>query len=114
MNYTDGSIYIKGKSSPENTPEFYNPVFKAISDFQFADRKDITANLQYVYFNTSSARCIYMILTKLKKLQDLGKNVTVNWYAEEDDEDMIETGMDFQDIVDIHLNIELIEVSNAY
>lgn len=105
VNYNKGVIYIKGRSSPENTLEFYEQVFEAIAAFEFEEQETITANLEYLYFNTSSARCIYLILSELTKLKDLGKKVIVNWFAEENDEDMVETGQDFQDIVDLEFNI---------
>jgi hypothetical protein len=38
-----------------------------------------------------------------------GKAIAVNWYYEEDDIDMMETGEDFQDLIDLDFN--LVELS---
>ena len=56
-------------------------------------------NIQLEYFNTSSSKCI---LDDFKKLETLsGTSITINWYYEEDDEDMLEAGEDYQALVDI-------------
>ncbi|MEQ9466037.1 MAG: DUF1987 domain-containing protein [Ekhidna sp.] len=105
VNYSNGKVDVKGRSSPENTMEFYDPFIKAIALLKETGQPKIEANFRLIYFNTSSARCIYLIIRELKTLEEHGKKVTINWFAEEDDEDMVETGLDFQDIVDIDINI---------
>lgn len=114
VNYTNGIIDVKGRSSPENTMEFYNPFIKAIALLQNAKTPNVEANFKLIYFNTSSARCVYLIIKELKTLENKGKKVTINWFAEEDDEDMVETGLDFQDIVDIEINIQMTKTSGEY
>ena len=109
VNYQEGVLSIKGRSSPENTLEFYNPVFEAIEKLIDSPKIELTANFRMLYFNTSSARCFFMIIKLLKKLKNNGKNIVINWYADEDDEDMQETGEDYQDIVNIPFNIHLVE-----
>lgn len=111
VNFSTGEFDIKGRSSPENTLAFYEPIFKAILHLKKFEAEDITANFSMLYFNTSSARCFFMIIKLLKKLKDSGKNVIINWYADEDDEDMQETGLDYQEIVDIEFNIHLVDES---
>lgn len=113
VNYQSGVIKLGGRSSPENTMEFYEPFLKAISLMSKMSKPEITAKFKMMYFNTSSARCIYLIIKELKKLQDRGKKVKVVWFAEEDDEDMLETGMDFQDILGIAINIQMIKNAEA-
>ena len=49
------------------------------------------------------------LLDVFKKLETLsGSNVSVKWYYEEDDEDMLEAGEDYEAIID--LDFEMIEV----
>ncbi|WP_436518034.1 DUF1987 domain-containing protein [Ekhidna sp. To15] len=112
VNYRSGKIELSGRSSPENTMEFYDPFIKAIVLMSRLKRPKIEANFKMVYFNTSSARCIYLVVKVLKKLQDCGKQISINWYADEDDEDMIETGMDFQDIIGIKFNFRSTEIAD--
>jgi hypothetical protein len=111
VNFATGEMEIRGRSCPENTLEFYEPIFTAIKKLSNNNIENVTANFRMLYFNTSSARCFFMIIKLLKKLKESGKNVIINWYADEDDEDMQETGMDYQEIVEIEFNIHLVDES---
>lgn len=111
VDYNTGEMTLKGRSSPENTIGFYDPVFKAIDRLATHKPEKVTANFRMLYFNTSSARCFFMIIKLLKKLKNTGHDVIINWYADEDDEDMQETGMDYQEIVEIPFNIHLVDES---
>ena len=58
------------------------------------------------YFNTSSSKCLLDILRKLEALKKSAKStVTVSWYYEADDEDMMEAGQDYDSLVDLNFNI---------
>ena len=103
---TSGELLIKGRSIPENSIEFYKPLIDWISAYKEGPQSETKVNIQLEYFNTSSSKCI---LDVFKKLETLGNsNVIVNWYYEEDDEDMLEAGEDYQAIIDIPF--EMIEV----
>ena len=58
--------------------------------------------------NTSSSKCILDLFKQLEKLNGGNTEVKVNWYFEEDDEDMEEAGEDYQAIID--LPFKMIEV----
>ena len=51
------------------------------------------------YFNTSSSKCLIDVFRRLEKLHNHGSEVHVQWYYEEEDEDMKESGEDFRDLV---------------
>ena len=61
------------------------------------------------YFNTSSSKCILDVLRKLEKIHKNGKSVVVKWFYEEDDEDMMEAGENYQRIVSVPIELELLE-----
>ena len=69
-----------------------------------------SVNFKLLYFNTSTARCLFLILKELKKVEEMGFKLEVNWYAEEDDLDMQETGSDFQILTGLKMNTILIKV----
>ncbi len=97
----DGLMEIKGRSIPENSIEFYKPLVDWLDEYGKAPRKQTKVNIQLEYFNTSSSKCI---LDVFKKLEHIHKNkpefdVIINWYYEEDDEDMLEAGEDYQSII---------------
>jgi uncharacterized protein YkuJ len=53
------------------------------------------------YFNTASSKIILDILMRLETLHEDGKNISVEWHYEEDDEDMQEAGEEYADIVEV-------------
>lgn len=101
----DENIFeLKGRSSPDNSLGFYGPIFQFIDEYteQAVDELKINVNLEY--FNTSSLKCIFQMLKKLSGLQDKGTDVQINWHYEEDDDDMLETGEDIEDLLGVEFN----------
>ena len=103
---SSGELLIKGRSIPENSIEFYKPIIDWISNYGSSPQGDTLVNIQLEYFNTSSSKCILDVFKKLESLS--GTSVKVKWYYEEDDEDMLEAGEDYEAIID--LPFEMIEV----
>ncbi len=97
-----GVLEMKGRSIPENAVEFYKPLVDWLDKYAQDPKEHTVVNVQLEYFNTSSSKCI---LDVFKKLEDInkqeGKEVVINWYYEEDDEDMLEAGEDYQSILKI-------------
>ncbi|WP_258102548.1 DUF1987 domain-containing protein [Marinoscillum sp. MHG1-6] len=106
----EGLISFKGKSSPENSLGFYHPIIDKIKVL-FADTdKPINANFSFRYFNTSSSKCLFDLFKALRQMMiENGKEIIINWFYEEDDDDMMETGEDFSDLLDIDFNLIPVE-----
>ncbi len=96
-----GIVDIKGRSIPENSVEFYKPLIDWLDRYGKAPLKMTSINIQLEYFNTSSSKCILDIFKRLELFHKKGHDVVVNWYYEEDDEDMFEAGEDYQSIISL-------------
>jgi hypothetical protein len=101
-----GELLIKGRSIPENSIEFYKPLIDWISEYSDNPKGQTLVNIQLEYFNTSSSKCILDVFKKLESIAD--SEVSIKWFYEEDDEDMLEAGEDYEAIID--LKFEMIEV----
>ena len=100
FNAESGVLEVKGRSIPENAVEFYKPLVDWIGSYGESAKADTVVNIQLEYFNTSSSKCILDVFKKLESVN--GKtNITINWHYEEDDEDMLEAGEDYQAIINI-------------
>jgi len=100
-------LEFSGQSYHEYTDEFFDPIFAWLSEYLKEPGKKITANFRMTYFNTASSKCFLEILDMLKAYQDNHEgNITVNWYYQSNDYDMLETGEDY--IIDTQLHINLI------
>ncbi len=101
FNAETGKIQIEGKSIPENSIEFYKPLVDWLDEYGKTPRDITEVNIKLEYFNTSSSKCILDVFKKLENIFKGDNNVVINWYYEEDDEDMLEAGEDYQSILKI-------------
>ncbi|HKK61674.1 MAG TPA: DUF1987 domain-containing protein [Bacteroidales bacterium] len=106
----EGLIEIKGRSIPENSIEFYKPLVEWLEKYG-EEPKDLTqVNVQLEYFNTSSSKCILDVFKKLETIHKGKNEVIINWHYEEDDEDMLEAGEDYESIIRVPFKmIEIVE-----
>ena len=112
ISFDDGSgaLEIEGRSIPENSTEFYKPVFEWLDAYIEAPSANTEFAFKLEYFNTSSSKCILDVLRKLEKLHVNGNKVVVNWFYEEDDEDMKEAGENYQRIVSVPIQLTLLDI----
>jgi len=108
FNADTGVIEIKGRSIPENSIEFYRPLVEWLEEYGNEPKEQTTVNIQLEYFNTSSSKCILDVFKKLESIKKQRNNVVINWYYEEDDEDMLEAGEDYESI--IRIPFKMIEI----
>ncbi|MFO7940035.1 MAG: DUF1987 domain-containing protein [Bacteroidales bacterium] len=108
FNAETGVIEVKGRSIPENSIEFYRPLVEWLEEYGQAPKEQTTVNIQLEYFNTSSSKCILDVFKKLESIKKQRNNVVINWYYEEDDEDMLEAGEDYESI--IRIPFKMIEI----
>jgi hypothetical protein len=99
-------LEISGESYHEYTLEFYQPIFDWLEEFLSEEGKTVTFNFRMTYFNTSSSRRFLEILSMLEDYQEnkSGK-VVVNWYYQDTDVDMLESGEEYSEDVDLEFNL---------
>lgn len=103
-----GFIEVKGRSIPENSIEFYKPLIDWLDRYAKSPKSPTKVNIQLEYFNTSSSKCILDVFKKLETIHKVKNDVIINWYYEEDDEDMLEAGEDYESI--IRIPFKMIEI----
>lgn len=100
-----GHIQLSGRSIPENSIEFFDPIYSWIDNYCESPMSETILDIRLEYFNTSSSKCLLDIFKKFEKINGNRSRVSVNWYFERDDEDMAEAGEDYQAIVDLPFKI---------
>ncbi len=101
FNASTGVIELEGRSIPENSIDFYKPLVEWLDKYGQEPQEETSVNIRLEYFNTSSSKCILDVFKKLENIHKDGNKVTINWYFEEDDEDMLEAGEDYQSIIKV-------------
>lgn len=104
-----GKLELKGRSIPENSLEFYKPLIDWLQNYSKSPSAETNVHVQLEYFNTSSSKCL---LDLFKRLEGIAGKVTIHWYYEQDDEDMLEAGEDYEAIISVPFKmIEVEELS---
>lgn len=111
FNPSNGNLLIRGRSIPENSIEFYKPLIEILEAYNNNSQANTKVDIQLEYFNTSSSKCILDVFKKLEAINAGSSEVLINWFYEEDDEDMLEAGEDYQAIINIPF--KMIEVEEA-
>lgn len=105
FNATQGKFEIKGRSIPKNPTEFYSPICAWLEEYSNAPHDLTIVDIKLEYFNTVSSKCILDLLKVFEGINGNGSLVKVNWYYEEEDEEMEEAGEDFHAIVKLPFNM---------
>jgi response regulator RpfG family c-di-GMP phosphodiesterase len=106
----EGKISIYGISIPEDPQEFFEPLNSELDDYVKNPAEETILEFKLEYFNTSTTLIIRNVIRKLRDINNKTK-LKVNWYYEEDDEDMEEAGEEFKMLFD-NIDFELIGVNH--
>lgn len=102
FDYDGGVLQLKGRSILEDSVEFYRPIQSWVEEYTTRPRPQTKVDLALEYFNTNSSKQIMDFFKKLEDLNSTGSsNVEINWFYEENDIDMMETGEDFSQIFNL-------------
>ncbi len=100
---------IYGKSLPEDTNEFYDPVIHYLKEYSENPGKLTTFIFNFEYYNSASVRKIVNMISVLEKIYREGNDVKIIWMYEESDEVMKENGDDFKETTDITVELKPFE-----
>ncbi|MFK5985855.1 MAG: DUF1987 domain-containing protein [Pseudomonadota bacterium] len=103
------TLLIAGESYPENTAKFYAPIFKWLENYikQIGNNKTIL-NVELIYFNSSSSKALMDIFDMLDDASRKGKNITLNWIYDQDNDAALEYGEEFAEDIE-HLVFNLVQ-----
>ncbi|MBN2485616.1 MAG: DUF1987 domain-containing protein [Bacteroidales bacterium] len=101
---TDGRLKISGRSIPEDPTQFYDKLFEWV--FYYCQEPNPTTTIDIIleYFNSGSSKAILEILRALVDTAKKGKQISINWYYEEGDDDILERGEYYESILDVKFN----------
>lgn len=111
FDFDQGEFKLEGVSVPENTVQFYNPLVFALKEYvENPKGNKTTLDIKLEYFNTSTSVILLNIFRILTALDQ--SSLTINWYYEEEDLEMLEAGEDFSNMLGAKFNIIAVESFN--
>ncbi|MES2678696.1 MAG: DUF1987 domain-containing protein [Bacteroidota bacterium] len=106
FNPENNEFVISGRSLPEDVTSFYAPVFDWLNEFAENPANEAIFKFKLEYFNTASSKIILDILMKLEELvQSDNADITVEWHYSEADDDMLEAGDEYKELVELPFNL---------
>ena len=106
LNKTNNVFEISGMSIPEDPSKFYYPVNKWIEEYVKNPNSSTEFILKFEYFNSSSAKQIVELLSKLEKIKESDRRIKVIWHYNKEDE-LMETRVEaFKSVIDIPFEIK--------
>ncbi len=101
LDSLQGLMEIKGRSNPENSKIFYEPLIDWLEEYAKDPGDKTIVNIQLEHFNTSSSKCILDVFKKLESIYKAKHEVVINWHYEKDDEEILEAGEDYESFTGI-------------
>jgi hypothetical protein len=92
---------LAGRSLPEDVNTFYEPVLSWIEEYARNPLPSTVFNFKLTYFNTASSKVILDILTQFEEMIEDGHKVLVRWHYPAEDEDMMEAGEEYAEMVEV-------------
>ena len=89
---------ISGESRPADVASFYEEIISWMDDYSHHLGKSqetgepVTFNLDFEYFNSSSAKYILDFCKQIGDARSKGKDIHIKWHYDDDDMDMLEVG----------------------
>ncbi|MEA2106562.1 MAG: DUF1987 domain-containing protein [Bacteroidota bacterium] len=104
-------------SKPANAIEFYQPVFEFLDNFEKEKVKakvvqELIIDFKFDYFNTATAKILYELLAKFKRIKKQGVDIVIKWFYHEEDEDLLEEGQMMAEAVGLDFKFITLTESN--
>lgn len=105
-NKGTATLEMKGRSILKDVTDFYLPVMQWFNFILIQKPPAFRAVFAMEYFNTHSSRVLLEMVRNMEKLQNAGGKVLIDWYYEEEDEEMKDFGEDLGHITRVPIRLQ--------
>ncbi|MEQ9305185.1 MAG: SiaC family regulatory phosphoprotein [Marinoscillum sp.] len=100
------TLVVTGRSTGlEILPAYRNLIDKAEEHLQ--NNRQLNCYFNYQVINASTTKLLFNLFSTLNKYAKNGKNVVIYWLVQEDDEDLIDVGLDFKNAFELDFKIQI-------
>jgi hypothetical protein len=99
-----GKLELKGRSIPEDPSKFYNSLYVWVTEYCGRPQDNTILDINLEYFNSGSSKSILHMLRELALLPKNGYKLTINWFYEQGDDDILERGEYYASLLDVKFN----------
>lgn len=94
-----GYLKLSGESYPENSFEFFGPLLEWVENYLAESVGAIRLEIGLTYMNTSSIKSMMDLLDLLEEAHGDGREVTVTWFYDEENDRALEMAEEFREEV---------------
>src|SRR6056297_3808261 len=98
FNKNQGTIKLSERAMPENARLFFGPLLEWIEKYVQTPKDKTYIHLDLEYFNSSTSKLIIQMLNPLKEIEKKGKELIIEWYYMEEDDDILDSGKTFEEL----------------
>jgi hypothetical protein len=98
-------IVISGQSRLEDPTPFYEELIVVFDEYINEIKTHLSIDFILIYLNSSSSKWLFHILKGVQSKFQGKKLITINWYYDSDDENMLEAGEVFQSLLSLPFNL---------
>ena len=100
-----GIFSITGESFPEDCSNFYMPFLERIFNCIQNNERQILIEIKLSYYNTGTSKILMNFLKKIYNYCSEGKQITVKWYCDKNDLEIIQDVEDFELVTGLEIEI---------
>jgi hypothetical protein len=101
----EGFIMIKGRWMNKNAAEFYKQIEEWIEIYVSNPAEITRVDICLEYFNGINSLVFISLLKKITDVKLKDKQVVINWYYEEDDDDILDQGENISTLLNLPVNL---------
>lgn len=110
-----GIVKITGRAITESGSKYTDELMRWIDSYLSDPAESTSVLIALEYLNSYNSIYLSSVLRKLSQLNDRRKKLEINWYVEEDDDDLLERGEYISSITGIPINFRLTDqIRNFY
>jgi hypothetical protein len=111
LNEKTGEMIIKGRSTSTSAEVLFEEIIENVKKYLETNFKSMEINIDLEFFNTPTSKKLLDLLKSIKRSSNTnGFEILIKWYFEKDDEDMFDSGKDYEYILEVPF--EFIEKKN--
>ena len=98
MDVANRIISFTGEAYPEDAAAFWGPILQEMQNIVEQEPEELLqVDFQLAYFNSSSAKALMNVFQLLESAAETGTKIRVNWYFQDGDNTLEESGEDFSE-----------------
>jgi hypothetical protein len=104
-----GRMLMMGRSIPDNPGDFYRPIYTWVTEYIKNSPGKTRIEMGFEFINTSSTKWIFVLLKELSAIKEIQKIVSITWYYEQGDDDMLDLGFILRSLIECPFTLQEVE-----